>query len=102
MILWVDRNQVGLSLAMVVLWLANAVIRIIVIANADAGTNERHVFNLVLALSKEAMNFYSRSLAAEVGPKGVRVVNVLPGLIATVGAIAHHNAMAAERCIGFL
>ncbi len=43
MILWVDRNHVLLSLAMLVLWLANAVIRIIVIANADAGTNEGHV-----------------------------------------------------------
>ena len=45
------------------------------------------------------MNFYSRSLAAEVGPKGVRVVNVLPGFIATAGAVAYHSAMAAERGI---
>ena len=50
MILWVGRHQVGLSLAMVVLWLANAAIQIIAIANGDAGTNEEHVFGLVLAL----------------------------------------------------
>ncbi|TFD60889.1 SDR family oxidoreductase [Cryobacterium suzukii] len=49
--------------------------------------------------SKAAMNSYSRTLAAEVGPKGVRVVNVLPGFIATAGAIAHHSTMAAERGI---
>jgi NAD(P)-dependent dehydrogenase (short-subunit alcohol dehydrogenase family) len=49
--------------------------------------------------SKAAMNSYSRSLAAEVGPQGVRVVNVLPGFIATEGAVAHHTAMAAERGI---
>ncbi|WP_255409513.1 SDR family oxidoreductase [Cryobacterium sp. Y29] len=66
------------------------------------GNQRRACFGLVLALSKEAMNFYSRSLAAEVGPKGVRVVNVLPGLIATVGAAEHHSATAAERCVGFL
>jgi NAD(P)-dependent dehydrogenase (short-subunit alcohol dehydrogenase family) len=51
------------------------------------------------AASKAAMNSYSRSLAAEVGPKGVRVVNVLPGFIATDGAVAHHSRMAAERGI---
>ena len=57
MILWVGRHQVGLSLAMVglslamvVLWLANAAIQRIAIANGDAGTNEEHVFGLVLAL----------------------------------------------------
>ena len=50
MILWVGRHQVGLSLAMVVLWLANAAIQIIAIANGDAGTNGEHVFGLVLAL----------------------------------------------------
>ena len=50
MILWVGRHQVGLSLAMVVLWLANAAIQIIAIANGDMGTDRGHVFNLVLAL----------------------------------------------------
>ena len=49
--------------------------------------------------SKAALNSYSRSLAAEVGPKGVRVVNVLPGFIATAGAVAHHHKMATERGI---
>ena len=49
--------------------------------------------------SKAAMNSYSRSLAAEVGPQGVRVVNVLPGFIATEGAVAHHTTMATERGI---
>ena len=50
MILWVGRHQVGLSLAMVVLWLANATIQIIGIANGDTGTDGGHVFSLVLAL----------------------------------------------------
>ena len=49
-ILWVGRHQVGLSLVMVVLWLANAMIQIIAIANGDTGTNGGHVFSLVLAL----------------------------------------------------
>ena len=49
--------------------------------------------------SKAALNSYSRSLAAEVGPQGVRVVNVLPGFIATAGAVAHHQKMATERGI---
>ncbi|CDR14034.1 oxidoreductase [Streptomyces iranensis] len=46
------------------------------------------------AAAKAAMNSYSRSLAAEVGPAGVRVVCVLPGFIATPGAIAHHQKIA--------
>ncbi|MEU1943661.1 oxidoreductase [Streptomyces sp. NPDC020125] len=46
------------------------------------------------AAAKAALNSYSRSLAAEVGPAGVRVVCVLPGFIATPGAIAHHQKIA--------
>jgi NAD(P)-dependent dehydrogenase (short-subunit alcohol dehydrogenase family) len=46
------------------------------------------------AAAKAALNSYSRSLAAEVGPSGVRVVCVLPGFIATPGAIAHHQKIA--------
>lgn len=44
--------------------------------------------------AKAALNSYSRSLAAEVGPAGVRVVCVLPGFIATPGVIAHHQKIA--------
>ncbi|TFC14696.1 hypothetical protein E3O19_10950 [Cryobacterium algoritolerans] len=50
MISWVGRHQVGLSLAMVLLWLANAAIQAIAIANGDTGANGGHVFSLVLAL----------------------------------------------------
>jgi NAD(P)-dependent dehydrogenase (short-subunit alcohol dehydrogenase family) len=38
------------------------------------------------AAAKAGLNVYSRQLAAEVGPQGVRVVCVLPGFIATPGA----------------
>ena len=38
------------------------------------------------AAAKAALNVYSRQLATEVGPLGVRVVCVLPGFIATPGA----------------
>ncbi|MEV4562845.1 oxidoreductase [Nonomuraea sp. NPDC049419] len=46
------------------------------------------------AAAKAALNAYSRGLAAEVGRSGVRVVCVLPGFIATEGAIAHHQEIA--------
>ncbi|OPF81846.1 short-chain dehydrogenase [Streptomyces antioxidans] len=46
------------------------------------------------AAAKAALNSYSRSLAAEVGPAGVRVVCVLPGFIATPGAVAQHQRIA--------
>lgn len=49
------------------------------------------------ASAKAALNTYSRTLAAEVGPSGVRVVNVLPGFIPTGGAIAHHRKIAESR-----
>jgi len=49
------------------------------------------------AAAKAALNCYSRALAAEVGPAGVRVVCVLPGFIATQGALAHHQAIADSR-----
>jgi NAD(P)-dependent dehydrogenase (short-subunit alcohol dehydrogenase family) len=49
------------------------------------------------AAAKAALNSYSRSLAAEVGPAGVRVVCVLPGFIATPGAVAHHRKIAEHR-----
>ena len=38
------------------------------------------------AASKAALNAYSRTLATEVSPAGVRVVNVLPGFTMTEGA----------------
>lgn len=49
------------------------------------------------AAAKAALNTYSRALAAELGPSGVRVVNVLPGFIPTPGAIAHHRKIAESR-----
>jgi NAD(P)-dependent dehydrogenase (short-subunit alcohol dehydrogenase family) len=49
------------------------------------------------AAAKAALNCYSRALAAEVGPAGVRVLCTLPGFIATQGAIAHHQAIADRR-----
>jgi NAD(P)-dependent dehydrogenase (short-subunit alcohol dehydrogenase family) len=49
------------------------------------------------AAAKAALNAYSRTLAAEVGPGGVRVVCVLPGFIPTPGAVAHHQRIADSR-----
>jgi NAD(P)-dependent dehydrogenase (short-subunit alcohol dehydrogenase family) len=49
------------------------------------------------AAAKAALNTYSRALAAEVSPAGVRVVCVLPGFIPTPGAIAHHRKIAQSR-----
>jgi len=52
------------------------------------------------AAAKAALNAYSRTLATEVGAHGVRVVNVLPGFVATPGAVAHHQKMADAQGIG--
>lgn len=46
------------------------------------------------AAAKAALNAYSRTLAMEVGEHGVRVVNVLPGFVATPGAVAYHQEIA--------
>ncbi|MDJ0350724.1 hypothetical protein [Cryobacterium sp. PH29-G1] len=63
MLLWIGRHQVGLSLAMVVLWLANATIQIIAIASGDTGTNGGHVFSLVLALLLAVLSAASAVIA---------------------------------------
>ncbi|MEU6207734.1 oxidoreductase [Micromonospora musae] len=52
------------------------------------------------AAAKAALNAYSRELAMEVGKHGVRVVCVLPGFVATDGAIAHLRQMADHQGIG--
>lgn len=44
--------------------------------------------------SKAALNAYSRELATAVGRQGVRVVCVLPGFVATPGAVEQHQKMA--------
>ncbi|MEV0401013.1 oxidoreductase [Actinoallomurus sp. NPDC050550] len=49
------------------------------------------------AAAKAALNAYSRLLAVELGPAGVRVVCVLPGFIPTPGAIAQHRKYAENR-----
>ncbi|WP_305788170.1 oxidoreductase [Symbioplanes lichenis] len=49
------------------------------------------------AAAKAALNVYSRALAVELGPSGVRVVNVLPGFVATPGAVAQHQRLADQR-----
>ncbi|WP_091616235.1 oxidoreductase [Amycolatopsis saalfeldensis] len=51
------------------------------------------------AAAKAALNAYSRTLAAEVGPHGVRVVCVLPGFIATQGALSHLRQFADRQGI---
>jgi NAD(P)-dependent dehydrogenase (short-subunit alcohol dehydrogenase family) len=49
---------------------------------------------IAYAAAKSALNAYSRGLAEEVGPSGVRVVNVLPGFVATEGALIQHQRFA--------
>jgi NAD(P)-dependent dehydrogenase (short-subunit alcohol dehydrogenase family) len=51
------------------------------------------------AASKAALNAYSRTLATEVSPRGVRVVNVLPGFIKTEGAAESLTTMAESNGI---
>ncbi|MCL2733456.1 MAG: oxidoreductase [Actinomycetia bacterium] len=52
------------------------------------------------AAAKAALNAYSRELAVEVGGSGVRVVCVLPGFVATEGALAHLRQMADHQGVG--
>ncbi|WP_409186922.1 oxidoreductase [Amycolatopsis sp. VS8301801F10] len=52
------------------------------------------------AAAKAALNAYSRSLATEVSTQGVRVVCVVPGFVATEGAVAHLQQLAAREGVG--
>lgn len=52
------------------------------------------------AAAKAALNAYSRELATEVGEHGVRVVCVLPGFVATEGAVAHLRHAADREGVG--
>ncbi|MFD5383779.1 SDR family oxidoreductase [Streptomyces sp. NPDC127074] len=52
------------------------------------------------AAAKAALNAYSRELATEVGEHGVRVVCVLPGFVATEGAVQHLQRIADRQGIG--
>ena len=47
--------------------------------------------------AKAALSTYSKALAKEVSPKGVRVVRVSPGWIATEGSVALATRLAAEQ-----
>jgi NAD(P)-dependent dehydrogenase (short-subunit alcohol dehydrogenase family) len=48
------------------------------------------------AAAKAALSVYSKGLAREVGPKGVRVVRVSPGWVETAGAVELIAKLAAE------
>ncbi|MEW2491928.1 SDR family oxidoreductase, partial [Streptomyces sp. NPDC048411] len=50
--------------------------------------------------AKAALNVYSRGLATEVGEHGVRVVCVLPGFVATEGAVEHLQRIADRQGVG--
>ena len=52
------------------------------------------------AAAKAALNAYSRELATEVGEHGVRVVCVLPGFVATEGAVEHLQRIADRQGVG--
>lgn len=49
--------------------------------------------------AKAALNAYSRELATEVGPQGVRVVCVVPGFVLTEGAQQHLSQIADQQGI---
>lgn len=52
------------------------------------------------AAVKAALNAYSREPATEVGEHGVRVVCVLPGSVATEGAVEHLQVIADRQGVG--
>lgn len=52
------------------------------------------------AAAKAALNVYSRQLATEVGPHGVRVLCVIPGFINTPGSSAFVQKMAESQGVG--
>ncbi|ADI03183.1 short chain dehydrogenase [Streptomyces bingchenggensis BCW-1] len=52
------------------------------------------------AAAKAALNAYSRELATEVGEHGVRVVCVMPGFVATEGAVEHLQRIADRQGVG--
>ncbi len=51
---------------------------------------------LAYAAAKAALTTYSKGLSNEVGPKGVRVVSVAPGLIETAGATGLIDRLGAQ------
>ena len=57
--------------------------------------------SLPYAAAKAALTVYSKGLANEVGPHGVRVNTVVPGSVETEGAIAHLAKTAAEAGIDY-
>lgn len=57
--------------------------------------------NMPYGISKAALNAYSKTLASEVGPKGVRVVTVSPGLTNTEPMKALVDSIAADSGITF-
>ncbi|OGQ90548.1 MAG: hypothetical protein A2253_02315 [Deltaproteobacteria bacterium RIFOXYA2_FULL_55_11] len=72
--------------------------RIINISSISAVKGGRGQSNY--AASKGAVNAFTRSLAAEVGPKGITVNAVAPGLIVTdmsQGVLAYSDSMVRER-----
>ena len=57
--------------------------------------------SLPYAVAKAALAMYSKGLANEVGPYGIRVNAVAPGLVETTGATAHLAKTAQENGIDF-
>ncbi|MGW6060321.1 oxidoreductase [Streptomyces sp. NPDC055189] len=53
------------------------------------------------AAAKAALNAYSRELATSISHNGVRVVCVLPGFVATEGAVDHLRQMADRQGVGY-
>ncbi|MER5949893.1 oxidoreductase [Streptomyces sp. NPDC001904] len=53
------------------------------------------------AAAKAALNAYSRELAVSLGGRGVRVVCVLPGFVATEGAVDHLQQMADRQGLAY-
>lgn len=57
--------------------------------------------SLAYAAAKAALSNYSKGLANEVAPQGVRVVRISPGLVESDPAIAHITAMAHAKGVDY-
>ncbi len=74
-----------------------------VIIHISTGSSKQPLWdiNMAYAVSKAALNSYSKALASEVADKGVRVLTVLPGAVKTPMMVEFINGIATKAGITF-